>query len=128
LTTAERSIERESLGTSPTRNRERSLERLTLTVPRGTDSASNPWADTDPPYRSRFSTDPVLDRSARLRVELEDDDRRDFAHRLRQPWRPLDELNQNGAGRDESTTVRGAVRSGPLETMGCCWSPDGTIL
>ena len=131
LAAAEQSIERETLGPSATRNNEAStsLERLTLTPPRLIDSPSNPWVDMEPPYRSRFSTDPPLDRSARLRVELEDDDRRDFAHRLRQPWRPIDELNQISHGsRDESNTLRGVVRSGPLDTMGCCWSPDGRIL
>jgi hypothetical protein len=124
LANAEQSIERETLGTSaPRTNREISLERLTLTPPRLLDSPRNPWVDLDPPYRSRFPTSPPLDRSARLRVELEDDDRREFAHRLRQPWGPID-----GGGGYESTLVRGMVRSGPLETMGCCWSPDGKIL
>jgi hypothetical protein len=132
LAAAEQSIERETLGSSTTRNGNEtstSLERLTLTPPRLINSPS--WVDMEALYRAnpRFSTDSALDRSARLRVELEDDDRRDFAHRLRQPWRPSDDLNQSGVGsRDESTTLRGVIRSAPQETMGCCWSPDGRIL
>lgn len=131
LAQAAAAIDRETLGgmgPSPPRNDgERSLERLTLTPPRLIDySPSNPWVDPDPPYRL---TSPPLDSTARLRGELEDDDRRDFAHRLRQPWRPIDELNQIALGsRDESTLMRGIVRPGTVETMGCCWSPDGRIL
>ena len=131
LAAAEQSIERDTLGPSTTRNNEpsTSLERLTLTPPRLLDSSSNPWADIDALSRSRLLTELPVDRSARLRVELEDDDRRDFAHRLRQPWRPIDDLNSTGLGsRDESTILRGVLRSGPLETMGCCWSPDGRML
>ena len=132
LAAAEQSIERETLGPSTTRSNNEpstSLERLTLTPPRLLDSPSNPWSDLDALSRSRLLTELPVDRSARLRVELEDDDRRDFAHRLRQPWRPIDELNSIGLGsRDESTILRGVLRSGPLETMGCCWSPNGRIL
>ncbi|KAG0649067.1 hypothetical protein D0Z07_4357 [Hyphodiscus hymeniophilus] len=131
LAAAEQSIERETLSSISTRNTpETTLERLTLTPPRLLDSPSNPWADSDPPYRSRHPTSPPVDRATRLRIEVEDDDRRDFAHRLRQPWRPIDDFNQTGiGGHDELTVnVRGVIRPGPIETMGCCWSPDGRIL
>ena len=131
LAAAEQSIERETLGSSSTRNnRDPSLERLTLTPPRLLESPSNPWVDSEPLYRARHSTSPP-DRSTRLRIELEDDDRRDFAHRLRQPWRPIDDMSQLGIrGRDDLTIARddSGTRSGPVETMGCCWSPDGRTL
>ena len=127
LAAAEQSNERETVGPSATRyNRETSLERLTITPPRLLESPSNPWVDSDSSYRSRNPTSPPLDRSARLRIELEDDDRRDFAHRLRQPWRPIDDLHPENAA--ESLLVRGVARAGPNETMGCCWSPDGRVL
>ena len=132
LDNVEQSTERETLGSRATRNNNdtsTSLERLTLTPPRLLDSPSNPWADIDALSRSRISTDLPLDRTTRIRVEIEDDNRRDFAHRLRQPWRPIDDLNSIGLGsRDEATILRGAIRSGPVETMGCSWSPDGRIL
>ncbi len=122
LATAENALERE---TTRTNNDAASsnLERLTLTPPRilSSDSPSNPWVEFDALYRSRFPVDLALDRTARLRVELNDEDRRDFAHRLRRPWRPSDT--------DELTSIA-FVRRGdaPGETMGCCWSPDGSIL
>ena len=124
LAAAENAIERESLGPSSSRNgnsRSPRQYRLILTTrPLGTgsDSPNNPWAEIDALYRSRFPDDSPLDRSSRLRIELEDDDRRDFAHRLRQPWRPLSELSQ----------ITNRLRPGSNETMGCCWSEDGRIL
>jgi hypothetical protein len=134
LVAAENAIERETLGPGVSRNNNETpsgLERLTLTPPRllGSDSPNNPWAEIDALYRTRFPADPPIDRSARLRIEVEDEDRRDFAHRLRQPyWRPLDELNQLALGRDENSVLRGALRPGSIPTMGCCWSEDGRIL
>jgi hypothetical protein len=129
LAAAEQSIE--ALGASSTRNSNdpsTGLERLTLTPPRLLEYPTNPWTDSDtPPSRSRLLTELPLDRSTRLRIELEDDDRRDFAHRLRQPWRPADDLDPAGL-RDENSRLRGVLRSGPVETMGCCWNPDGRIL
>ena len=132
LAAAENAIERETLGPGVSRNNNETpsgLERLTLTPPRllGSDSPNNPWAEIDALYRTR--ADPPIDRSARLRIEVEDEDRSDFAHRLRQPyWRPLDELNQLALGRDENSVLRGALRPGSIPTMGCCWSEDGRIL
>lgn len=108
-----------------------SLERLTLlTQPRmlGSDSPNNPWADIDALYRSRLPADPPLDRTTRLRVEIEDEQRRDFAQRLRQPWRtPLAEGMTTIAltRREESPAPRSAI---PGATMGCCWSQDGRVL
>ncbi|TAQ91265.1 hypothetical protein B7494_g412 [Chlorociboria aeruginascens] len=110
-----------------------SLERLTLTplppLSIGNETSTSPWAEIEALYRTRFPTDRP-DRSTRQRVEVEDEDRRDFAHRLRQPWRPLDELSQTGLGsREENSTLRAVLRSGGgcVDTMGCCWSQDGRI-
>lgn len=133
LAAAENAIEQESLGPGVTRSGNEttsSLERLRLTPPPprfGSDSPNNPWAEIDALNRSRFSTgDPPLDRSTRLRIEVEDEDRRDFAHRLRQPWRPLDQLGQIGPGsRDENGLLSVTAAD---ETMGCSWSEDGRIL
>lgn len=130
LAAAENAIEQESLGSSNRNNNETSsgLDRLTLTPPRlqafGSESPNNPWAEIDALYRSRYA-DPPLDRTTRLRIELEDEDRRDFAHRLRQPWRPLEDQS-DPADRHEND-LRDVLLH-PDETMGCCWSEDGRIL
>lgn len=131
LAAAENAIEQETLGPGNSRSNNEtssSLERLTLTPPRlqafGSDSSNNPWAEIDALYRSRYA-DPPLDRTTRLRIEIEDEDRRDFAHRLRQPWRPLDD-HSDTADRHESD-LRDVLLH-PDETMGCCWSEDGRIL
>jgi hypothetical protein len=121
----EREVARNEIDAAP------SFERLTLTQPRviGSDSPNNPWADIDALYRSRFPGEPPLDRSARLRVEMEDEQRRDFAHRLRQPWRPLstEGLTTITPVRREAILPLPGVGH-PGETMGCCWSPDGRVL
>lgn len=130
LAAAEQTLE--ALGASTIRGNNdpsTSLERLTLTPPRLLDYPTDPWTDSDILSRTRLLTELPLDRSARLRVELEDDDRRDFAHRLRQPWRPTDDLDPAGLeNRVESTFLRGVHRSSEIEMMGCSWSPDGRIL
>lgn len=131
LAAAENAIEQETLGSSSSRSNNEStgLERLTLTPPRlqsfRSDSPNNPWAEIDALYRSRF--DPPPDRATRLRIEVEGEDgrERDFAHRLRQPWRPLDDLNGLG-DREDSGLLRDVQH--PDETMGCSWSEDGRIL
>lgn len=137
LAATEQALEQENLDLTMTRNGNETssgLERLTLTPPRlpaiGSDSPNNPWAEIDPLYSSRFTTDPPLDRSTRLRIEAEDDDRRDFAHRLRQPWRP-EELAQTGLSARQMDNIVGQVlraAAGTIETMGCCWSEDGRML
>lgn len=126
LAAAEQALEQETLAASSAANRNgndtsRNLERLSLTPPRllGSDFPNNPWTEIDAPYHN------PLDRSTRVRIELEDDDR-GFAHRLRQPWRGLEE---RGLGSfDENLMLRGVLRTGPANTMGCCWSPDGRLL
>lgn len=134
LAAADRETEQETLGSSSTRNDDTSagLGRLTLTPPLtvGSDSSSNPWAEIDALYRTRFPADDPPDRSTRLRIELDDDDRQGFANRLRRPFGDF------GLGaRDESTMIlRGVLRrhndddERQPETMGLCWSPDGRIL
>lgn len=130
LAAAEQALERETLGSNndtpnandtPNNDTSNGLERLTLTPP----PPHSPWADIDSFYRARLPADPSADRSTRVRIELEGDDRRDFAHRLRQPWRGLEDL---GFGYDENVVLRGVLRTGPANTMGCCWSPDGRML
>lgn len=62
------------------------------------------------------------------RVERERDrDRRDFAMRLRQPWRPLEET-VTGAGFVGADDAGYSRRTGAVRTMGLAWSVDGTIL
>lgn len=131
LAAAENAIEQETLGSSASRNNNETpsgLERLTLTPPRlqafGSDSPNNPWAEIDALYRSRYP-DPPLDRTTRLRIEIENEDRRDFAHRLRQPWRPLDDHSES-ADRRENDLRDVSIHAD--ETMGCSWSEDGRIL
>lgn len=138
LAAAEDALEQEvaQIETEATSN----LERLTLEQTRldqtrtrleqarlvGSDSPNNPWADIDALYRSRYPAEPRLDRSARLRVELETE--------RRQPWRAA--LSSAAAlGRPEGLTPfafglggRASSIAHPGETMGCCWSQDGKIL
>ncbi|KAH8804839.1 WD40-repeat-containing domain protein [Xylogone sp. PMI_703] len=135
LAAAENAIERETLGNNAagdsTQDDSDDLQRLTRSgvaptprmPPELESSSTNPWAEIDPLHRSRAPGDvPVVDRSTRLRVQMEDDDRRNFAHRLRQPWRPaIDE-------RDDTGVIRNVLRVGTTETTGCCWSQDGRIL
>jgi len=137
LAAAESAFERETLGPTIPRNNNdaaSALGRLTLTPshqqPSGTESSNNPWAEIDALYRARFPTDPPLDRSTRLRIEIEDEDRRDFVHRLRQPWRPLDDLNHIGTESrgGHSNVLRDMLRNRSFETIGCSWSQDGRIL
>ncbi|KAH8659126.1 hypothetical protein BGZ60DRAFT_118002 [Tricladium varicosporioides] len=126
LAAAETAVER---GSRTNHDTSSSLERLTLTPPprlppTGSESASNPWAELDTLYRARHAAEALVDRSSRLRVEIENEDRQDFANRLRQPWRPLDDI----ARAEREGTLRGHLTPGTAETMGLSWSPDGRIL
>ncbi|KAH6673746.1 hypothetical protein B0J14DRAFT_591484 [Halenospora varia] len=126
LAAAETAVERSSRTNHDTSS---SLERLTLTPPPrlppvGSESTSNTWAELDTLYRARHAAESLVDRSSRLRVEIENEDRQDFANRLRQPWRPLDDL----ARAEREGTLRGHMTPGTAETMGLSWSPDGRIL
>ena len=131
LAATEQSIERETLGLRSTRNNHEadpSLSPYIRTPRRLIEPPGNPWVETDL-YLSTSSTEAAPERSARLRVELEEEERSDFAQRLRQPWRPIDDANQSGLGAlEDSEPLRGTRHVGPLETMGCSWSPDGRIL
>lgn len=69
--------------------------------------------------------------SARLRGNLNDDEQgitTEFAHRLRQPWRPsmIDDGVIGMGIRSDNAMMEGSTRGN--ETMGICWSPDGRIL
>jgi WD40 repeat protein len=128
LAATERILEQESLGANGSTT---TLERLTLTPSRlsGSETPSNPWAEIDALYRARFPGpgSQGVERSARIRIELEDDEG------LRRPWRPLGEL---GIGpRDDSNTIILRSRHDddhdgvkPPETTGLAWSPDGRTL
>ena len=134
LAAAERAMEQEALNSSSTRNEDTStgLGRLTLTPSRaiGSDSPSNPWAEIDALYRTRYPAEDPPSRATRLRIELDEEDRQGFANRLRRPFGDL-----GLAARDEGSMIsRGVLRrhnednERPPETMGLCWSPDGRIL
>lgn len=117
------------------RDRERELEgeryRPTPDPDRAPDSGM-PWTDIESVYR--IALDTGGGRPARIRVGIGEDENvgvnpREFAHRLRQPWRPTDDGTTLGLGalsRDESGLLDGVLRA--ADTMGCCWSPDGRIL
>ncbi|RQM07924.1 hypothetical protein DH86_00000794 [Scytalidium sp. 3C] len=133
LAAAESAIERETLGNNvgsdSAQDEGEGLQRLIRSglpptprmPPEPESSSTNPWAEIDTLHRSRVPADfSGMDRSTRLRIQMEDEDRRDFAHRLRQPWRPVAD--------EESGVIRSVLRIGTTETTGCCWSPDGRIL
>ena len=130
LAAAESALEREA------RNDEEpnSLERLALARQRlssiGNESPYNPWADFESLYHSRMPLNPPVNRSNPIRVEIDNEDRSDFANRLRRPWVPPGEQTQSGAAtHDENTLIlRAMSRSGIVDTMGCAWSEDGRIL
>ncbi|KAH7314211.1 hypothetical protein BKA65DRAFT_571466 [Rhexocercosporidium sp. MPI-PUGE-AT-0058] len=99
--------------------------------------SNTPWTDIESVYRAARQAGEPVTRSTRLRVGIgiADDvqnitiNPREFAHRLRQPWRPTDDGTTFGIGtlsRDENGLLDGVLRA--AETMGCCWSPDGRIL
>ncbi|KAG9230792.1 hypothetical protein BJ875DRAFT_471239 [Amylocarpus encephaloides] len=94
----------------------------------GTDSLNNQWGEYDSLYRPRFPVDPPIDITTRARVR-EDEDRRDFANRLREPWRPLDDHSQiSVVVRDDNIMILASSRLGSPDTVGCTWSEDGRIL
>ena len=148
---ADASVARENGGSSEARDSNDAaslLDRLSLASRQPTISAAgssnNPWGAIDAIYRTRYSEDSLAESSARLRADLEED-RRDFAHRLRQPWRPLGDDSSSTSmstpgltvlEREALTNARQALRQfsatnrpgGTIETMGCCWSEDGRIL
>jgi len=67
------------------------------------------------------------EREERERELIRERDRRDFAMRLRQPWRPLEESIVGGRSEVNEET-RYERRSGSVRTMGLAWSVDGKIL
>jgi hypothetical protein len=131
LAAAESAMERDARNDGEEPN---SLERLALARQRlstiGNGTPYDPWADFEALYHTRFAADSSVDRSTLVRVEIEDEDRSDFANRLRRPWVPPGEQAQSsGVARDEGTLILRAIsRSGVVETMGCAWSEDGRIL
>jgi hypothetical protein len=85
LATAKNAIEQETLGPRVSRNNNETpsnrIKRLTPTPPRllSSHSPNDPWAEIDALYRARFPAGTPIDRSGRLRIGVEDADRRDFA-------------------------------------------------
>jgi len=112
------------------------LNRLALMAgrPANSTSSSNPWADVSAFISTRGTEAYLPERTTRLRIELEDDSlrndisgdlrrdfelRRDFAHRLRQPWGSVDI--------DDIVSPSDSHRI--PDTMGLAWSADdGRIL
>jgi hypothetical protein len=134
LAAAESALEREARNDSDETN---SLERLAeVAIARqrlssmGSSTPYDPWADFEALYHTRFAPDASAERSAPIRMEIEAEDRSDFANRLRRPWFPPGEQPRSAAtSRDEATLILRAIsRSGVVETMGCSWSGDGRIL
>jgi hypothetical protein len=94
----------------------------------GSDPPGNPWAEIEALYN--IAVDPPVDPAARLRIEIDADNRREYTRRLEQRWRGFEEgRNQLRLGLDNeesgSTLNR---RNSPMDTTGCCWSQDGRIL
>ncbi|PBP24084.1 WD domain containing protein [Diplocarpon rosae] len=132
FTAAEAPNERDTNITSHT------FETLSLTPSRrpslGTDSprapqSLTPWAEVESLYlRARPAAPPERLRAPVIVDEEQNANPREFAHRLRQPWwreSPeeavsfLSEMVENGR-------LNEVLRS--AETMGICWSPDGSVL
>ena len=94
-----------------------------------------PWAEYETITRTRSPQPPAVVQTSRMAQRQEERQQmerpageRRYSHRPRprQPWRGLDDL---GLGNfDENVILRGVLRTGPANTMGCCWSPDGRIL
>lgn len=110
------------------------IERLTITPP---PPPQPPWAEFAALARARSPQLPTSAQSSRLAQRQEErrqvEERRQtgerrYSHRPRprQTWRGIDDM---GLGNfDENVILRGVLRTGPANTMGCCWSPDGRIL
>ncbi|KAL3428371.1 hypothetical protein PVAG01_01880 [Phlyctema vagabunda] len=97
-------------------------------------------------HRTEISTADPIDRPTETstgrtlnpdtQVETDDDVQRAFAHRLRQPFRPSDEMAAAYAINEFGNSYSGSAYSrrastrlgGSVETMGCCWSENGRIL
>lgn len=111
------------------------LNRLALLAGRPTNSSTSghPWADLSALMSTRENASYLPGRSTRLRIELEGDGlrrdstsdlrrdfelRRDFAHRLRQPWGSL----------DFDDIVPSTETHRIPDTMGLAWSEDGRVL
>lgn len=107
-----------------------SRERVSLTPPRlpaiRSDSPNNPWAEMEALYN--LASDPPVDPTTRMRIEIAADNRREYARRGVQRWRALDERDRlpSRYGHDQNSGSNVVLE--PMETTGCCWSQDGKIL
>lgn len=107
-----------------------SRERVSLTPPRlpaiRSDSPNNPWAEMEALYN--LASDPPVDPTTRMRIEIAADNRPEYARRGAQRWRALDERDRlpSRYGNDQNSGSNVVLE--PMETTGCCWSQDGSIL
>jgi len=88
----------------------------------GSDASNSPWAEIEALYN--IAVDLPVEPTARMRIEMEAENRRDYTRNLQRQWQPPDE-------RSSARTERGYIGRGPplpSETTGCTWSTDGRIL
>jgi hypothetical protein len=105
--------------------------RVTVTPPRlpaiRSDSPNNPWAEIEALYN--LAVDPPVDPTARMRIEIAPDNRREYTRRLEQRWQRLDERHRYPSRYEYGENGNGSnLPLEPVETTGCCWSEDGKIL
>jgi hypothetical protein len=107
-----------------------SRDRVSLTPPRlpaiRSDSPNNPWAEVEALYN--LAADPPVDPTARMRIEIAADNRREYSRRGAQRWRALDERDRLPSRYGHEQSSNSNVVLEPMETTGCCWSQDGRIL
>jgi hypothetical protein len=137
-TALNRDLQESSEATRSTDDLASTRDRTTATPPRlpaiRSDSPSNPWAQIEELYNLAIDppVDPPVDPTARMRIELAADNRREFTRRLEQRWRGLDERQRQFTR--ETRAEYGGTGSGsngplePVETTGICWSTDGKML
>ncbi|CAL3969968.1 unnamed protein product [Diplocarpon coronariae] len=132
ITAAETSNGRDTNSTS------RTFDTLSLTPSRrpslGTDSprapqSLTPWAEVESMYlRARPDAPPERLSATVAADEEQNANPREFAHRLRQPWwrESPEEAVSFLSGMVENGRLNEVLRA--AETMGICWSPDGSVL
>lgn len=129
LAAAQSALDRDS---SDTRTRSGESSRLTSTNTRadpprlpaiGSDTPTNPWAEIEALYN--IAVDLPVDPTARMRIETEAENRREYSRSMPRHWQLPEERGAT------STGERGYIGRGPplpSETTGCAWSTDGRIL
>jgi hypothetical protein len=110
--------------------------RVTLTPPHlpatGSDSSHNPLAEIEALYN--LAVDPPVDPTARMRIELDTENRREYTRRLERHQLPITTRIEYDEETGRARAVRSpdlglsSIHSESLDTTGCCWSHDGKIL